>query len=71
MDQVSINYTNIFHCKTLQNLPKFGFLVWKQIIWQHCSECEIVFGHNCRGWVWISNSGPEAVSYKVWVNANL
>jgi hypothetical protein len=34
MDQVSINYTNIFHCKTFQNLPKFGFLVWKQTIWQ-------------------------------------
>jgi hypothetical protein len=25
MDQVSIKYNNIFHCKTLQNLPKFGF----------------------------------------------
>jgi hypothetical protein len=25
MDQVSIKYTYIFHCKTLQNLPKFGF----------------------------------------------
>jgi hypothetical protein len=24
----------IFHCKTLQNFPKFGFLVWKQTIWQ-------------------------------------
>jgi hypothetical protein len=34
MDQVSIKYTIIFHCKTLQNLPKFGFLVWKQTIWQ-------------------------------------
>jgi hypothetical protein len=34
MDQVSIKYTNIFYCKTLQNLPKFGFLVWKQTIWQ-------------------------------------
>jgi hypothetical protein len=27
MDQVSIKCTNIFHCKTLQNLPKLGFLV--------------------------------------------
>jgi hypothetical protein len=36
MDQVSIKYTNIFHCKTLRNLPKFGFLVWKQTIWQPC-----------------------------------
>jgi hypothetical protein len=25
MDQVSVNYTNIFHCKALQNLLKFGF----------------------------------------------
>jgi hypothetical protein len=34
MDQVSIKYTNFFHCKTIQNLPKFGFLVGKQTIWQ-------------------------------------
>jgi hypothetical protein len=34
MDQVSIKYINMFQCKTLQNLPKFGFLVWKQTIWQ-------------------------------------
>jgi hypothetical protein len=27
MDQVSIKYTNNFLCKTLQNLPKFVFLV--------------------------------------------
>jgi hypothetical protein len=27
MDQVSIKYANIFQCKTLQNLPKFGYLV--------------------------------------------
>jgi hypothetical protein len=27
-------YTNIFHSKALQNLPKLGFLVWKQTIWQ-------------------------------------
>jgi hypothetical protein len=32
MDQVSIKYTNIFDCKTLQNLP--NFLVWKQTIRQ-------------------------------------
>jgi hypothetical protein len=39
MDQVSISFTNIFHCKTLQNLPKFGFLVWKQTIWQPRLMC--------------------------------
>jgi hypothetical protein len=26
---MSIKYTIIFHCETLQNLPKFGFLFWK------------------------------------------
>jgi hypothetical protein len=34
IDQMVIKYTNIFNCKTLQNLPKLGFLVWKQTIWQ-------------------------------------
>jgi hypothetical protein len=29
MDQVSIKYTNILHCKTLQNLPKFGLFFLK------------------------------------------
>jgi hypothetical protein len=33
---MDIKYTNIFLCKTLQNLPKFGFLVWKYTIWQPC-----------------------------------
>jgi hypothetical protein len=27
IDQMPIKYTNIFNCKILQNLPKFGFLV--------------------------------------------
>jgi hypothetical protein len=25
IDQMPLNYTDIFHCKTLQNLPKLGF----------------------------------------------
>jgi hypothetical protein len=29
-----IKYNKIFHSETLQNLPKLGFLVWKQTIWQ-------------------------------------
>jgi hypothetical protein len=33
MDRMDIKYTNLFHCKTLQSLPKLGFLVWKQTIW--------------------------------------
>jgi hypothetical protein len=33
-----IIYTNIFHSKALQNLPKLRFVVWKQTIWQPCSK---------------------------------
>jgi hypothetical protein len=25
------------NCKTLQNLPKLGFLFWKYTIWQPCT----------------------------------
>jgi hypothetical protein len=31
---MTIKYTNIFHSKALQNLPKLGVLVWKTGIWQ-------------------------------------
>jgi hypothetical protein len=31
---MAIKYTNILHCKTLPNLPKSGFLVTKNTIWQ-------------------------------------
>jgi hypothetical protein len=31
---MSIKHTSIFQSKALQNLPKSGFLVWKQTIWQ-------------------------------------
>jgi hypothetical protein len=34
IDEMSIKFTNIFYCKTLQNLPKLEFLVWKYTIWQ-------------------------------------
>jgi hypothetical protein len=34
--QMDIKYTTNFHCKTLKNLPKFGFLVSKYTIWQPC-----------------------------------
>jgi hypothetical protein len=27
IDLMVLKYTKIFHCKTLQNLPKMGFLV--------------------------------------------
>jgi hypothetical protein len=45
IDQVSIKYTNIFHCKTLQNLPKFGFFVWKENIWQPCLHPSAYLNH--------------------------
>jgi hypothetical protein len=31
MYQIAIQYTNIFHCKTLKNLPELRFLVGKYI----------------------------------------
>jgi hypothetical protein len=34
IDQMAIKYTNIYHCKTLPNLPKLGLWVWKETIWQ-------------------------------------
>jgi hypothetical protein len=37
---VKYMYTKIFHCKTLQNLSKLGFLVWKQTIWKPWLEPE-------------------------------
>jgi hypothetical protein len=41
IDQMAIKYTNIFHCKTLQNWPKLLFLVWKYAIWQPGPECSL------------------------------
>jgi hypothetical protein len=32
--QMAMLYTNIFHLKAPQNIPKFGYLVWKYNIWQ-------------------------------------
>jgi hypothetical protein len=34
---MAIQYSSSFNCKTLQILPKSGFLVWKYTIWQPCS----------------------------------
>jgi hypothetical protein len=36
---MAIKYINIFHCKAHQNLPKLGFLVRKETIWQPCHHC--------------------------------
>jgi hypothetical protein len=33
---MAIEYDNFYHSKGLKKLPKLGFLVWKQTIWQPC-----------------------------------
>jgi hypothetical protein len=35
---MALEYLNIFPSKALQNLPEFGFLDWKQTIWQLLPE---------------------------------
>jgi hypothetical protein len=41
--QMVIIYTTIVHSKTLQNIPKLGFLVRKKIIWQLWRRVRIVW----------------------------
>jgi hypothetical protein len=36
-------YTNNVHYKTLENLPKLGFGVWKYTIWQPCHQHDSFF----------------------------
>jgi hypothetical protein len=43
IDQMAIEYTNIFHWKSPQNLPKLGYLVWKYAIWQPWLESSDFF----------------------------
>jgi hypothetical protein len=43
---LSIKYTNMLHYKTLQNLSKSGFLVWKYSIWQPCPQPSQIFGYH-------------------------
>jgi hypothetical protein len=45
-DQMAIKYTNIFHCKTLQNLPKLVFLVWKKPSGNPARQCGLAFHTN-------------------------
>jgi hypothetical protein len=42
IDQMGIKYFNIFQCKTLQNLPKLGFLFWKYTTWQAWSPTQAI-----------------------------
>jgi hypothetical protein len=46
---MTIIYTNIFHCKTLQNLPKWEFLVLKYAIWQPWYRAGVFrYSHHAR-----------------------
>jgi hypothetical protein len=70
IDQMVIKYTKIFHCKTIQNLPKLGFLVWKQTIWQPCSRGPNHEKTFLRGWkffhfnlLWSSVAKAELCGY--------
>jgi hypothetical protein len=62
-----IKYTKIFHSKTLQNLPKLRFFVWKQTIWQpwyipvvtRHGRCRLLFNARIRTTLtghWTGNS---------------
>jgi hypothetical protein len=42
IDEMSVKFTNIFYCKSLQNLPKLAFLIWKYTIWQPWSRLKVV-----------------------------
>jgi hypothetical protein len=46
IDPMAIKYTNHFHCKSLQNLPKLGFLVWKYATWQPSCYWGRCYDHN-------------------------
>jgi hypothetical protein len=52
---MTITYTSIFNCKTLQNVHKFVFLIWKDAIWQTCwsvaSLCSRIFTRDANGHV--------------------
>jgi hypothetical protein len=45
--QMAIKYINIFQSKALQNLPKLGFLVWKQTIRQPWLPSFLTFNLKC------------------------
>jgi hypothetical protein len=51
----AISFTNIFYCKTLQNLPKLGFFVWNNTIWQPC-RCSI-------DWIIVDNLWPQGQNW--------
>jgi hypothetical protein len=66
MDQMVIKYTKIFRSKTLQNLPKLGFLVGKQTIWQPWAEvgAQLCFQNYPVAASWVKRgANPTIASY--------
>jgi hypothetical protein len=59
--QMVIRHTNTFHSKALQNLPKLGFLVWKQTIWQpwwtrcRCTLFSWIFNYSSNIFLTVQN----------------
>jgi hypothetical protein len=47
IEEMSIKFTNIFYCKTLQNLPKLAFWVWKNTY-----RLATLIGISASGLVW-------------------
>jgi hypothetical protein len=61
--QMAIKYTNFFHFKALQNVPKLEFWVWKYTIWQPCSRWPFNDSvHEIRFWNCARNLGGSAFS---------
>jgi hypothetical protein len=65
MFQMVIKYTNIFHSKALQNLPKLGFLVWKQTIWQPCSCVREEMASLIPARIYVRPSDPGSARFRV------
>jgi hypothetical protein len=57
--QMDIEYTNLFHSKTLQNLPKMGFWVWKYTIWQTW-QIYVAINSKARAMHFVGRSVDEA-----------
>jgi hypothetical protein len=65
INQVLIKYTKVFYCKTHQNLPALGVLVWKQTIWQPWSKIRRLIKRNCCFRVKLADTCPITGGAKI------
>jgi hypothetical protein len=66
MFQMFIKYINIFQTEALYNLPKFGFFVWKETIWQPWSNVQTInFTPYQARFLWKTGSGTVRVTRRV------